>query len=111
LFTIAAAQRSQFIDYGVLRSDSSGRLTGFEEKPKVDYLVSMGVYGVNRRALEVVPHGVKFGFDDLMNALLRCGSPVQVRPYGGYWLDIGRPDDYHRAIEEFAEQRERFSLS
>lgn len=111
LFTIAAAHRSQLIDYGVLKADDTGRLTGFEEKPKIDYLVSMGVYGVSRRALEVVPPAVKFGFDDLMNALLRCGWPVRVWPHVGYWLDIGRPDDYHRAIEEFAEQRERFFLS
>jgi|SRR5688572_25653456 len=110
LFTISAAPRTQLIDYGVLKMDHDGRLTGFDEKPKLDYLVSMGVYGVSREALDLVPPGVKFGFDDLMNALLRGGRPVRVRPYHGYWLDIGRPDDYQRAIEEFAAQRERFSL-
>jgi NDP-sugar pyrophosphorylase family protein len=26
---------------------------------------------------------------------------VHVEPHGGYWLDIGRPDDYVRAIDEF----------
>jgi NDP-sugar pyrophosphorylase family protein len=111
LFTVSAAPRTQLIDYGVLKADADGRLTGFDEKPKLEYLVSMGVYGVSRDALALVPPGVKFGFDDLMNALLRGGRPVRVRPYDGYWLDIGRPDDYHRAIEEFAAQRERFALS
>jgi NDP-mannose synthase len=110
LFTISAAPRTQLIDYGVLKMDHDGRLTGFEEKPKLDYLVSMGVYGVSREALDLVPPGVKFGFDDLMNALLRGGRPVRVRPFDGYWLDIGRPDDYQRAIEEFAAQRERFAV-
>jgi NDP-sugar pyrophosphorylase family protein len=108
LFTIAAARRSQLIDYGVLRTDAIGHLIGFDEKPKLDYLVSMGVYGVNRAALEVVPPGLKFGFDDLMNALLQTGRTVQVRPHEGYWLDIGRPEDYQRAVEEFALQRDRF---
>jgi NDP-mannose synthase len=41
-----------------------------------------------------------------MNNLLQKGEPIRVDPYDGYWLDIGRPDDYARAIEEF-EQRKK----
>jgi NDP-sugar pyrophosphorylase family protein len=43
-----------------------------------------------------------------MLALLRKNQPVAVRPYAGYWLDIGRPDDYMRAIDEFDQMRGRF---
>jgi NDP-sugar pyrophosphorylase family protein len=28
-----------------------------------------------------------------------------VERYSGYWLDIGRVDDYMRAVEEFGDQR------
>jgi NDP-mannose synthase len=108
LFTIAAAQRRQLIDYGVLQIDSSRRLTGFSEKPQTEYLVSMGVYAVNRRVLQFVPPDSKYGFDDLMNDLLGKDEPVTVEPYAGYWLDIGRPDDYMRAVEEFERRREQF---
>jgi NDP-sugar pyrophosphorylase family protein len=31
-----------------------------------------------------------------------------VSPFDGYWLDIGRPDDYMQAIDEFAALRHRF---
>jgi NDP-sugar pyrophosphorylase family protein len=106
LFTIAASRRLQLIDYGVLQIDSSQRLTGFSEKPQMEYLVSMGVYAVNRSVLEFIPPDRKYGVDDLMNNLLQRGEPIRVDPYGGYWLDIGRPDDYMRAIDEF-EQRKR----
>ena len=105
LFTIAAARRSQFIDYGVLQVDSSHRLTGFREKPRTEYLVSMGVYAVNRAVLDFVPPDSKYGFDDLMNDLLKKGESVTVDPFDGYWLDIGRPDDYARAIEEFEQRK------
>ena len=108
LFTIAAAQRRQLIDYGVLQIDSSRRLTGFSEKPQTEYLVSMGVYAVNRRVLQFVPPDSKYGFDDLMKDLLGKDEPVTVEPYAGYWLDIGRPDDYMRAVEEFERRREQF---
>ena len=108
LFTIAAARRSQLIDFGVLQIDSSQRLTGFTEKPQVEYLVSMGIYAVNRRVLQFVPPDSKYGFDDLMKDLLKKDEPVAVEPYEGYWLDIGRPDDYVQAIEEFERHRQLF---
>jgi NDP-mannose synthase len=105
LFTIAASRRLQLIDYGVLQIDSSRRLTGFSEKPQMEYLVSMGVYAVNRRILKFVPRDSKYGFDDLMKDLLKKNELVAVEPYEGYWLDIGRPDDYMRAVEEFEQRR------
>jgi NDP-sugar pyrophosphorylase family protein len=108
LFTIAAAPRLQVIDYGVLEIDAAHRLTGFSEKPQTRYLVSMGIYAVNRRILQFVPPDSKYGFDDLMKDLLEQDEPVSVEPYEGYWLDIGRPDDYLRAVDEFEQRRSQF---
>jgi NDP-sugar pyrophosphorylase family protein len=107
LFTIAAARRLQLIDYGVLHIDSEHRLTGFCEKPRTEYLVSMGVYAVNRAVLDFVPPDSRYGFDDLMHNLLGRGESVTVEPYEGYWLDIGRPDDYMRAIDEFEQRKHK----
>ncbi len=105
-FTIAASERTHIVDYGVLHA-SENRLTGFEEKPKIQYLVSMGVYIVNRAVLDRVPVGQKYGFDDLMLDMLAHNDSVHVERYSGYWLDIGRVDDYMRAIEEFEERRQQ----
>jgi NDP-sugar pyrophosphorylase family protein len=103
LFTIAAAEREQKIDYGVLQVDDTGLLTAFVEKPKIPYLVSMGVYAVSRQVVDVIPEGRPFGFDDLLLQLLADARPVAVRPHHGYWLDIGRPDDYEKAVEDWPE--------
>ena len=105
-FTIAASERTHIVDYGVLHA-SENRLTGFEEKPTLQYLVSMGVYVVNRSVLDQVPGGRKYGFDDLMLAMLARKESVYVKRYAGYWLDIGRVDDYMRAVEEFEERRQQ----
>ena len=110
LFTVSSHQRRQRIDYGVLRTDGHGALTGFEEKPTIPYEVSMGVYMVSREVLRYVPSGEAYGFDRLMLDLLAAGRPVTVRPFDGYWLDIGRPDDYVQAIEEFGAMKGRFRL-
>ena len=107
LFTISAAVRRHVIDYGVLQVNGK-TLAGFQEKPSVEYLVSMGVYILNRRVLERVPAGRKFSFDDLMLDMLHHNLPVHVEPYEGYWLDIGRPDDYMQAIEQFEKSRSTF---
>jgi len=55
------------------------------------------VYVMNRRILEFIPDGQPFGFDGLMNTLLEKQMPVNVYPYEGFWLDIGRPEDYDLA--------------
>lgn len=111
LFSIAAARRTEVTEYGVLHADETGLLRGFEEKPVNSYLVSMGVYGFTRALLADVPRGRKYGFDDLMRDMLERGQAVRVAEHGGYWLDIGRPDDYSRAIDEFEANRGRFLKS
>src|SRR6266498_4100727 len=50
-FTISAARRTEITEYGVLHTDASGVLNGFEEKLEKRYLVSMGVYGVSKSLL------------------------------------------------------------
>ncbi len=105
-FTIAAARRNETTEYGVLHIDSDHRLTGFEEKPHRDLLVSMGVYMVNRCLISHIPPNAKYGFDDLMRDMLARGEFVEVVLHSGYWLDIGRPDDYHQAIEDFENGRQ-----
>lgn len=104
LITVAATHRCHTIDYGVLQLGDDNRLTGFSEKPAMRYTVMMGVNVLNRRVLEAVPAGRKFGMDDLLLELLRRRERVQIVPHDGHWLDIGRPDDYMQAIDEF-EQR------
>ncbi len=103
-FTIAASERTHIVDYGVLHTDGQ-HLSGFEEKPRFQYLVSMGVYIVNRSVLDNVPEGRAYGFDNLMLDMIKRGQSVYVQRYSGYWLDIGRVEDYMRAVEEFGERR------
>lgn len=106
LFSISAHRRENRIDYGVLEVDATGMLEGFREKPTAKYDVSMGVYMVNREILSCLPEGSPYGFDNLMLDLLRDRKAVRVRTFEGYWLDIGRPDDYMQAIEEFASKKD-----
>lgn len=107
MFTISSHQRIQKIDYGVLFTSASGMLCGFQEKPTTSYDVSMGIYMVNRDILKYV-NSIPYGFDNLMLDLIEDKCDVKVEAFSGYWLDIGRPDDYMQAIEEFDKLKNRF---
>lgn len=101
LMSISAAKREQLIDYGVLKLDALGKLHSFEEKPRIPYLVSMGVYCLSRELVKRIPENRSFGFDDLVLSLLESNEPAHVVEHNGYWLDIGRPDDYQKATDDW----------
>jgi NDP-sugar pyrophosphorylase family protein len=106
--TIATYHREVNVDFGVLEPDSEGRIRGFREKPTYPFEVSMGIYAFQREILRFVPDGRAFGFDELMLAMIAGNAPVYAYPHHGYWLDIGRPDDYERSIIEFERYRDLF---
>jgi len=96
LVTVGVYTRKVGIDFGVLEIEN-GLMAKFVEKPEYQYQVSMGVYVFNRAVLEYVPEGMPFGFDQLMLKLLEEKKQVHVYPFGGYWLDIGRLEDFEKA--------------
>ncbi|OEJ28320.1 nucleoside-diphosphate-sugar pyrophosphorylase [Streptomyces agglomeratus] len=102
--TVATYARKVAIDFGVLTTEG-GRVVGFAEKPSMDYRVSMGVYGLSRETLAGYTPGLPLGFDELVLDLLAAETPPHAYDFDGYWLDIGRPDDYDRANAEFTTHR------
>ncbi|MET8983863.1 sugar phosphate nucleotidyltransferase [Nonomuraea wenchangensis] len=102
--TVATSPRVVKIDFGVLET-SGGQITSFREKPLLSYLVSMGVYALSRDTIAHYPEGMPFGFDELVLDLLAQGRQPGCFEFDGYWLDIGRPDDYDEANARFEEIR------
>lgn len=100
--TVATYTRTVKIDFGVLTVERE-RLVGFTEKPTYQYRVSMGVYGMSRSTLDPYPAGLAFGFDQLVLDLLERGNYPMSYAFDGYWLDIGRPEDYDEANRNFGE--------
>jgi NDP-sugar pyrophosphorylase family protein len=108
LLTIATHARRVKIDLGVLEVDDSHAVRGYQEKPEKTYQVSMGVYVYEPAVLQHIPPGRYLDFPDLVLHLLARGERVCAYTTDCLWLDIGRPDDYARAQELFAEQRDAF---
>lgn len=100
--TVSSFRRNVKIDFGVLQYDQSGMLTAFQEKPSHNFDVSMGIYCMQRSVIEALPPGHPYGFDNLMLDGLANQKNINIIPFSGYWLDIGRPDDYQYADENFS---------
>jgi NDP-sugar pyrophosphorylase family protein len=101
--TIALKKRAVKIDFGVPEVDEGNNIVGYTEKPEMEYLVSMGVYAFDPRILEYIRPNEYLDFPDLIKKLISNGETVKGYVYVGYWLDIGRPDDYERANKEIEE--------
>ena len=106
--TVASQKRWVDVDFGVIQKDQDERMIKYIEKPRLSYLVSMGIYVFEPEILNFIPKGEKFDFPDLMQLLLEKDKNVAIYNSDDFWLDIGRPDDYQKAVEEFEKDRKRF---
>ena len=106
--TVASYPRSVKIDLGVIEFDQQAYLTRYIEKPTHHYHVSMGIYIFDPRIKAYIPRGQRLDLPDLMMDMLSKGESVQCYMYDGYWLDIGRIDDYQQAVDDFDRNRAIF---
>lgn len=109
LLTIATLERPIRIDYGVLKLGQNGnpnRVKHYIEKPEMRSTVSMGIYVIQPEALDYLPPSGYCDFPEFVQTLLKSGQPVGAYPFDGLWFDIGRRDDYERAVSAWLERAE-----
>jgi NDP-sugar pyrophosphorylase family protein len=104
--TIATHERRNVVDYGVLHTapGDSPRLVAYDEKPETTLTVSMGIYVMEPEVLDRIPTSGYFDFPQLVEQLLDDGVQVGTFPFTGFWLDIGRRDDYEQALATWEAQ-------
>jgi len=106
--TIAMHQRTVDVDFGVIEPNKSDEIINYIEKPTLKYLVSMGIYIFETKVLSYIKPKEKLDFPDLVKKLLENGEKVVGYPSNDYWLDIGRHDDYEKAVNEFEQNKKNF---
>jgi len=108
LFTVSSFAKNMRSEYGVLEINENNEIIHFQEKPVIKQHVSMGVYALNKKVLDIIPYNQSYGFDDIMYHFLRTENWVSAKNHYGYWLDIGNPNDYMLAIDLFENNKEIF---
>ena len=106
--TIATITRRVQIDYGVIKLGNKNELIAYEEKPELKYLVSTGINVFSKDVLEFIPRGQYLDIPVLMVNLLRAKKLVLTYLDEYEWFDIGRPDDYEKAISEFEKSKDKY---
>jgi glucose-1-phosphate adenylyltransferase len=122
-------------EFGLLKTDESGRIIEFKEKPKGDellsmqvdttqlgldaaeaarrpFLASMGIYVFKYDRLESLlaedPSWVDFGREIIPAAIK--GGHVQAHMFDGYWEDIGTIGAFYRANLDLTNKVPKFNL-
>jgi dTDP-glucose pyrophosphorylase/CBS domain-containing protein len=88
------------VPYAVLETDKHERIVSFSEKPRYTYYSNAGIYLLKWDAVKFIPASGRFDATDLMETLIKNGRSVSAYAIVGYWLDIGRMDDYNKAQED-----------
>jgi len=107
-FTIACHRLNVQIDYGLIEFDGQLHVTGYREKPTFPGDVSMGVYVFSKGVLDLVPEGKHMDIPTLVTRLVEEEREVRASLAECRWLDIGRQEDYGKAIEVFDTLRDEF---
>ncbi len=96
--SVVAVPYTISIPYGVF--DLDGRVVkGVQEKPILNYYANAGIYLFKRKFLDFIPEGEFFNATDLIDVLVEKGHKVVRFPLTGYWIDIGKHEEYKKAQE------------
>lgn len=105
LATLALTRVPNPLEFGVIITDDSGRITQFQEKPSwgeiISDTVNTGIYVLEPEVLDYIPFNTNFDFaTDVFPAMLAAGLPMNGYVADGYWCDVGSLDEYRRATAD-----------
>ncbi|WP_224999073.1 nucleotidyltransferase family protein [Cesiribacter sp. SM1] len=87
------------IPYAVLETEDNS-IKSFKEKPTYTYYSNGGIYLIKKEVLKYIPKNSFYNTTDLMELMIEKGLKVNSYPLRGYWLDIGKPEDFKKAQED-----------
>ncbi len=95
---VASIPYSVDIPYAIMELNDNN-ITSFKEKPKNTYYANAGIYLIKKESLAHIPKNTLFNATDLMDCIMASHGKLIHSPITGYWIDIGKHDDYNKAKE------------
>ena len=99
--SVAAVPYNVSIPYGIFEIENTREIKGVKEKPSYYYYANAGIYLIKRELLSLIPKDTFYNATDFMDKLIELGKKVIRFPIAGYWIDIGKPEDF-KSVQEFA---------
>lgn len=102
--TMALKLMKEFERYGSVEYSDDGHVTAFYEKAYCEKgLINGGIYAINRIKLDMAKMPEKFSFETaILGKQCEMGMLYGITS-NGYFKDIGVPEDYAQANEDFKE--------
>lgn len=94
--SVAAVPYSLSVPYGIFELEGRN-IKGVAEKPVYNYYANAGIYLIRKKLLDLIPQDTFFNATDLMDLLVSQRYKVIRFPLIGYWIDIGKHEDYNKA--------------
>lgn len=98
-FAVVTIPYQVAIPYAVLETDQN-QVKSFKEKPTYTYYSNGGIYLMKKSMLELIPKSTFFNATDLMEKIIEKGHQVISYPLSGYWLDVGKHEDFAKAQQD-----------
>lgn len=98
--TMGVREHEIEVPYGVVDMENY-RIVGLREKPVERYFINAGIYILAPEARTLIPSGEAYDMPALFEACNTADLTTLAFPIRDYWVDIGRPDDFRRANDEF----------
>jgi len=96
--SVAAIPYSVNVPYGIF--ELRGRdIQGVKEKPTFNYYANAGIYLVRKKLFDLIPDDVFYNATDFIETLISKNHNVIRYPLTGYWIDVGKLEDYQKAQE------------
>jgi NDP-sugar pyrophosphorylase family protein len=92
----AAIPYSVNVPYGIFELDGQ-HVQGVREKPTYNYYANAGIYLIKRDILNIIPKNTFYNATDFIEAVVAKGFKVTQFSLTGYWIDIGKMEDYKKA--------------
>lgn len=89
------------IPYGIFELQNTREIVGIIEKPSYHYYANAGIYLIKKELLDLIPENEFFDATDFIDTLIKNKKKVIRFPITGYWIDIGKPDDF-KNVQDFA---------
>jgi NDP-sugar pyrophosphorylase family protein len=87
------------VPYAIMDINEKEEVTGFSEKPRFTYYSNAGIYLFKKELINLIPNNEAFDATHFMEQVIASKKRLLSYPILGYWLDIGRIEDFHKAQE------------
>lgn len=97
--TMCVKDRRIEIPYACVEVNENNEIIDLVEKPTKNLKINGGIYVLNPETLKVIDRDTFLDMPDLFIRLIGKGAKVSAFSHDEYWIDIGRPGDYRRSLD------------